>query len=203
MTTVPDAIPQPRTLLRYNGGAVALHWMSAALILAQIYVGFTFHGMERGPVRGEWFTWHKTLGALILILGILRLVWRLMHKPPPFPPELSRWERFAAVWNHRAFYVLIIALPLTGLAAISGGADEATTRLAGGIPLPLIPGLSEAFGDAMGETHEILVKLTIALLILHVGAALKHQFIDRDGISGRMPPFPTPRDKDRVEAEGR
>ncbi len=189
MATVPEAAPQPETILRYNNGAVLLHWLTVVLLLTQVYVGFTFHNMERGPERSEWFTWHKTIGATILLLAIVRLVWRLMHKPPPFPPELARWERIAAVWNHRAFYVLLIALPLTGLLAISGGADEATTRLAGGIPLPLIPGLSEALGDTFGGVHEALVRITIALILIHVAAALKHQFFDRSRAEGRMPPF--------------
>jgi cytochrome b561 len=203
MATVPEAIPQRDLFLRYNNGAVIIHWLTVVLLLAQIYVGFTFHDLPRGPARGEWFTWHKTLGALILALSLFRLVWRLMHKPPPFPTDLPDWQRHAAVWNHRAFYVLLIALPLTGLAAISGGADEATTRLVGGIPLPLIPGLSEAFGDTMGEVHETLVTVTIALVLLHAGAALKHQFIDGTRTSGRMPPFPAPRDRERAVGQDR
>lgn len=196
MATVPEAVPQPETLLRYNNVAVLLHWLTALVVVVQIYVGFTFHNMERGPERGEWFTWHKTIGATILILAIVRLAWRLMHKPPPFPPELPRWERIAAVWNHRAFYFLLIVLPLTGLIAVSGGADQATTGLVGGLRLPLIPGISEDAGDASGGIHEWLVKITIALVVLHVGAALKHQFVDSRRIgrtAGRMPPF-QPRD---------
>src|SRR3546814_20830283 len=77
--------------------------------------------MEPGPERGEWFTWHKTIGATILILSLICLAWRLAHKPPPFPIELPRWERIAAVWNHRIFYFLLIVLPLTALLAVSGG----------------------------------------------------------------------------------
>ena len=191
MATVPEAVPQPEVIRRYDNGAVLLHWLTAALVLAQIYVGVTFHEMERGPARGLWFEWHKTLGAAILILALIRLGWRLLHKPPPFPPELPRWERLAAVWNHRIFYVLLIALPLTGLLAISGGADQATTGLVGGLRLPLIPGISEDAGEGAGELHELLVKLTVALLVLHVGAALKHQFFDRTRAEGRMPPFRT------------
>lgn len=192
MATVPDATSQHGVLLRYNNGAVALHWITAALLLLQIYVGWTFHEMERGPARGEWFTWHKTLGALILVLALARLIWRLKHRPPPYPAEMAGWERLAATWSHRAFYVLLIALPLTGLAAVSGGNENATTALVGGIPLPLIPGLSEDFGDEAGDFHELLVKATLALLALHVGAALKHQFVDRSRIAGRMPPFRAP-----------
>ncbi|RHW18164.1 cytochrome b [Sphingomonas gilva] len=198
MATVPEAEPQPDVLLRYNNVAIALHWITALVVIAQVYIGFTFHGMERGPERGQWFEWHKTIGALILLLAILRLVWRLMHKPPPFPPGLPRWERIAAVWNHRAFYFLLIALPLTGLAAVSGGADSATTGLALGLRLPLIPGLSEDAGDASGEVHELLVKITLALVVLHVGAALKHQFVDRSRVAGRMPPFVSPRHEERT-----
>ena len=194
-TTVPEAVPQPETILRYNNVAAAIHWLTVVLLLTQVYVGFTFHNMERGPARGEWFEWHKTLGVTILILTLVRLAWRLGHKPPPFPPELPRWERIAAVWNHRAFYFLLIALPLTGLLTISGGADEATTSLAGGIPLPLIPGISEALGDTFGGIHELLVKLTLVLIVIHVLAALKHQFGDRSRAEGRMPPF---RERDRT-----
>ena len=194
MATVPEAAPQPDVLLRYNNGAVALHWISAVLVLTQLYIGFTFGDLPRGPVRAEWFLWHKTVGATILLISILRLVWRLMHKPPPYPAELSRFERFAAVWNHRLFYVLLIVLPLTGLIAISEGAKGGMTKLALGLSMPTIPGISEAVGEASGEVHEILVFAFIALLILHVAAALKHQFVDRrqSRAAGRMPPFRSP-----------
>ena len=74
---------------------------------------------------------------------------------------------------------------------MSGGADEATTGLALGLRLPLIPRISEGLGDWAGETHELLVKITIALLVIHVAAALKHQFFDQSRAEGRMPPFDT------------
>ena len=118
MATVPEATDQRSALLRYNNGAVTLHWLTVVLVLTQLYLGFTFADMARGPARSELFTWHKTVGATILVLSLIRLAWRLMHKPPPFPESLPRWERIAAVWNHRAFYLLLIALPLTGLATI-------------------------------------------------------------------------------------
>jgi cytochrome b561 len=191
MATVPEATDQRSMLLRYNNGAVILHWLTVLLVLTQLYLGFTFAGMERGPARGEMFTWHKTVGATILIVSLVRLAWRLMHKPPPFPESLPRWERIAAVWNHRVFYVLLIALPLTGLAAVSAG-RSGTTKLVGDLPLPLIPGLPESAGDGFGETHELLVFVTIALVVLHLGAALKHRFVDRARASGRMPPFQVP-----------
>lgn len=195
MATTPQATDQRGVLLRYTNGAIAIHWLTVLLVLAQLYIGFTFADMPRGPERGELFTWHKTVGATILVLSLIRLAWRLGHKPPPFPAELPRWERIVAVWNHRAFYALLILLPLTGLAAVSAG-RSGTTALAGGIPLPLIPGLPDATGDAFGGAHEVLVFVTLALVALHAGAALKHQFVDRARVAGRMPPFRAPAGED-------
>jgi len=193
MVSVPEATPQLQ-LLRYNNGAVLLHWLMALIVVAQVVVGFTFANMSRGPVRGELFTLHKTLGATILVLALIRLGWRLMHPPPPFPTELARWERLASVWTHRAFYLLLIILPLTGLAAVSGGAaaeGKTSTLLLGGIPLPLIPGISKDAGGQFGDVHVLLVLVTLALLLLHVAAALWHQ-LQRNRAAGRMPPFTAP-----------
>lgn len=192
MATVPEATPQHDVVLRYTNGAILLHWLMAALVLVQVWIGFTFHAMPRGPERSDLFLWHKTVGATILLLAILRLIWRLTHRPPPFPDDLPRWERIAAAWNHWLFYALLIVIPLTGLSAVSGGAEQAMTPLKFGLALPVIPGLSDAAGDLFGGVHEALVKLTIALLVIHVAAALKHQFVDRARVAGRMPPFRAP-----------
>src|SRR6266567_6939787 len=111
MASVPQAVPQ-RPIRRYSNAAVTLHWLTAALVLTQVVIGFTFASMERGPARAEMFTWHKTLGATILVLALIRFGYRLINPPPPFPPELPHWRRIVAVWNHRAFYFLLIVLPL-------------------------------------------------------------------------------------------
>ena len=129
------------------------------------------------------------MGATILILALVRLAVRLMNPPPPYPAEMARWERAFAVWTHRIFYFLIIALPLTGLIAVSAKTTGATTALVGGFPLPVIPGISEGGGEISGEVHEWLAYSTIALLVLHVAGALKHQFIDRGPSADRMWPF--------------
>jgi cytochrome b561 len=190
MASVPEAVPQD-PVRRYSNGAVAFHWITAALVLTQVVVGFTFaEFMNDGPAKAQLFTWHKTLGALILLLTIARLIYRETHAPPPFPPELPRWERLSAVWNHRAFYFLLIVLPLTGLIAVSGHAKTWFTPLVGGIPLPVVPGISPSMGETSGDVHVVLVFTTITLLVLHVAAALKQQFFDRTRqVSGRMPPF--------------
>lgn len=176
----------------YNNVSVALHWLIAALLLAQIYVGWTFGDMERGPDRALWFDWHKALGFTILALSILRLVWRLMNPPPPFPAAMPAWERTLARINHTLFYVVLLGLPLTGWAYVSTGSGAAETGAMSSFGItnwPIIPGLPRGAHDGFEEAHEILVTITYALIVLHVGAALKHQFIDKRRGLNRMPPL--------------
>lgn len=168
--------------IRYGGLAVALHWLTAVVILVQVGLGFTFGNLPKSsPERAEFFLWHKTVGVTILLLALTRLAVRLIDAPPPYPADFPKWERRFAVWNHRAFYFLIIALPLTGLAAVSKRGSW--TDLVYGMNFPTLP------FPALGGAHEVLVWTTIALLVLHVGAALKNQFVNRGPVADRMPPF--------------
>ena len=178
-----------RAPLRYSNVAVALHWLIVALLLTQVWLGFTFDDMPRGPARMEYFTWHKTVGATILVLTLIRLSYRLMNPPPPYPPEMPEWRRTAAVWSHRFLYTLLIVLPLTGLIAVSGRGPGPTTPLIGGIPLPTVPGIDKATGQLSGDVHIFLVWTTITLLVLHISAALYEQFFARVGVAYRLPPF--------------
>lgn len=173
--------------VRYRPVVMWIHWISAILLVLQVYLGFTFDDMPRGPERAEVFAWHRTIGATILLLALLRLAVRLMNPPPPYPADEPKWKRFIAVWNHRLFYILLIALPLTGLATVSGRAEDGWVSLQLGLKLPAIPGIQEE--NEFGEVHEILVWTTLALLALHIAAALYNQFIDRGPVAGRMWPF--------------
>lgn len=185
-TTGPVAV-------RYRKIVMWIHWITAILVLMQLYIGFMFHRvLEQGtPERAYVFGWHKTLGALILLLALTRLAVRLMNPPPPFPSGHPKWRRLIAVWTHRLFYILLIVLPLTGLAAVSGRAEDGWVALQLGLELPAIPGIPKE--NEFGEVHEVLVWATIALLVLHVSAALYNQFIDRGQVASRMWPFKTTR----------
>lgn len=188
MSSVPETAPQ-RAVLRYSNVTVALHWITVILVLTQAYLGFTFALSKDGPARDAVFIWHKTIGVLILLITLARLAYRVKNPPPPFPPELPAWERYAAVWNHRLFYLLLIAMPIVGFIAVSGFANGPTTPLAGGIQVPVIPNISKDVGEMAGEVHELAAFLLIALILVHLAAALKHQFVDRWRGSARMPPF--------------
>lgn len=174
-----------RATVRYGHVAAFFHWLTLLLVLVQLYLGFTFADLPKGsPERMQTFAWHKTVGATILIVVLLRLANRLINPPPPYPSDMPKWDRTLAVWSHRLFYVLLVALPLTGLIAASRP-GSAWVELVGGLRLPAIP-----IGPGFGDTHEVLVFVTIGLVVLHVAAGVWHQWIRKDHAAGRMPPLP-------------
>ncbi|MBA3666794.1 MAG: cytochrome b [Sphingomonas sp.] len=176
--------------VRYSRGAAWIHWITGILVLAQIYVGLRFADLPRGPARMELLTVHKTLGATILLAAGIRLAYRLFNPPPPYPAELPKWDRFAAVWSHRIVYVMLFALPLTGLIAVSERSKDGWVDLLWGMRIPALP---IGDGEAFGEVHQILVWTTIALVVIHISAAIYHHLIARDAASGRLPPLPSTR----------
>jgi cytochrome b561 len=196
-----EARPQ-EPLLRYSNVNVAFHWITAALVIFQIWLGLSFADMAQGPERASLFTWHRTIGAIILLVVLARLTYRLANPPPPYPPELPKWERVAGTWNHRLFYLLLIALPIGGVLAVSGLSPGPTITLLGGVAIPKIPGISKDIGELAGNVHSAAAWLLMALIVLHILAALKHQFFDRNRAAGRMPPFKDPVDEPVVIGQG-
>lgn len=197
-----EARPQ-EPLLRYSNVNVAFHWVTVALVFFQIWLGLSFADMERGRRHDTLFTWHRTIGTIILLVILARLTYRLFNPPPPYPPELPNWERVAGTWNHRLFYLLLIALPIGGLISVSGFTSGSTISLLGGVAIPKIPGVSEQLGELAGEVHSAAAWLLMLLIGLHAAAALKHQFFDRNRAAGRMPPFKDPIDEPVVIGQGR
>jgi cytochrome b561 len=193
---------EKHALRRYSNIAAAFHWTTVLLVLLQLWLGFSFADLAQGPQRTGLFTWHKTVGALILLIVLARLTYRLMNPPPPYPPELPRWERVAGTWNHRLLYIVLIAMPIGGLIAVSGHTPGPTIALLGGIAIPKIPGISKELGEIAGDIHSAAAWLLLALMATHVAAALKHQFIDRNRAAGRMPPFKDPVDEPVVVGQG-
>ena len=201
MVSVPEAVPQD-PIRRYSNVNVAFHWITVALVITQALLGFAFHRWTDGPVSDQLFTWHKTVGATILLITLARLAYRLSNPPPPYSPDLPEWERIVGTWNHRLFYLLLIALPLAGLTVVSAEEEGAFTELAFGIPLPVIPGVTESIAGIAETIHIYGAYLLIATILIHASAGLKHQFIDRIPAAGRMPPFQPPRDIPVVIGQG-
>jgi len=201
MASVSEAREQG-ALRRYSNVAVTFHWITVVAVLFQAWLGFSFADMSAGAERDNLFMWHRTIGALILVIVLARLTYRLANPPPPYPPELPRWERLLGTWNHRLFYLLLIAMPIVGLIATSGMTQGPTISLLAGVEIPKIPGISKELGETAGDAHSAAAFLLIALIVLHAGAALKHQFIDHNRAAGRMPPFKDPVDEPVVIGQG-
>lgn len=191
---------------RYTPVAIALHWVIALCIIAMIPMGLWMTSAISDPATQALayrvFQIHKSIGFLILGLTALRIFWRLTHPVPPLPATMKPWEGLAARAAHVAFYGLMLALPLTGWLYVSAGWAVSTDRALvvptswfGLFGVPHLPWIGEASTalrrtvafQAMGA-HSMLAWGAVALIVLHIGAALKHQFIERDGVLAHMVP---------------
>lgn len=191
---------------RYSAVAITLHWLIAVAILSMIPMGWWMGDAINDPAQQALayrvFQIHKSVGFLILGLTVLRIVWRLSHPVPALPAQMKVWEQFAARATHVAFYGLMLALPLTGWIYVSAGwAVETDTPLAvatswfGLFTIPHI-GFVEQAAEALRRNiafvsmgaHSKLAWGVIILVALHIGAALKHQFINKDGVLAHMVP---------------
>jgi cytochrome b561 len=174
---------------RYSRGAVVLHWLIALLIVINIIGAFVAEDLPKAD-RAIVMGYHKATGITILVLTVARIVWRLMHKAPPLIETLKAWEAALARVTHAGFYFLMLAVPVTGWAFASAASKGKPVSLFGLVDVPALPvGSDEPTADMFSELHEVLAFVMIGLLVLHVGAALKHHFIDKDGTMRRMVPW--------------
>ncbi len=172
---------------RYSHTAITLHWAIALLIFAAFPLGVYMHELPLSPDKLRLYSYHKWIGVSVFLLAVLRVTWRSTHRPPPLPDTMPRWERLAAHGVHYLLYALILVVPLSGW--LMSSAKGFQTVWFGVLPLPDLLAKNKELGDLLKEVHESLNFALLALVLAHVGAALKHQFIDRDGILARMLPF--------------
>jgi cytochrome b561 len=172
---------------RYTRVAVALHWIIALLLIGNILLGF-YHE-DFGKAAAGWLMFfHKAIGMTVLGLTLARLAWRLTHRPPTFDPVLKRWERGLAHAIHWLFYAMLIGIPLSGwMMSSSGGRMTSFWGLFNIAPLP-VPRSHDA-RELFEGAHEILAKVTIGLILLHVAGALKHHLEGHKHLAGRMAPW--------------
>ncbi len=180
---------------RYTTVAIVLHWLIALILIANIVLAWQFDD-AKGLAKFQLFQLHKSLGITVLVLSLARLAWRLINPPPAPLASMKAWDRYASLAVHLGFYVIMIGMPMSGWLMVSASPHNIPTLLFGFIDLPYLPfvhGLAvaqaKALDDAFSEAHEIMAWVAYGLIGLHVGAALKHQFLDRDTIVSRMIPF--------------
>jgi cytochrome b561 len=174
---------------RYSAIAMLLHWVLALAIIGSFGMGLYMADLPFSPQRLKLYNWHKWAGVTILALSAARLLWRLTHRPPADPPMPS-WQRLAAHATHYGLYVLFFAVPLVGWAYSSAAGFPIVWF--GVLPLPDFVPADKALAEAIKPWHAWLAYAMAALVLMHVAAALKHQFIDRDGLLSRMLPTRNP-----------
>jgi len=190
---------------RYNKIAVLLHWLIAIAIFGMFALGwymselpkeapkqlafdlfdwgiYTWQLAEEASPRTFYFNLHKSIGVTVFGLIVLRLLWRLMNKPPAMLSSYKAWERKLATGTHHLLYLLMVAIPVSGI--IMATYSKYGIKWFG---LDLIPGLDDKnMRDLFKEIHEIIGFVLLILLVLHIGGALKHKFVDKDDTMKRM-----------------
>lgn len=180
---------------RYSTVAIVLHWTIAVLIIFNLYLALQFDGL-RGLAKFNAFQLHKSIGLTVLMLSLARLAWRLTHTPPPFPAEMPKLEKFAAQAAHWVLYGLMIGIPLTGWVIVSASPTNLPTMIFKTIPWPhlgfihdLAMPVRRGLEDQVEQVHMLLGFGMGFLIIVHIAAALKHQFWNKDEVLGHMLPF--------------
>ena len=177
---------------RYTTTAIALHWLMAVFIVGAFGVGVYMSELPFSMARLKLYNWHKWAGITILSLSVMRILWRLTHRPPALPAAMvqamPRWQTLAHHATHGLLYALFLVVPLVGW-AYSSAAGFPIVFL-GMWQLPDFVPVSKELAEAIKPWHQYTAFAMAGLVVLHVAAALKHQFIDRDGLIGRMMPGP-------------
>lgn len=175
---------------RYSLLAIALHWVLAIAITGLFALGVYMHELPFSPWRLKLYNWHKWVGISLLVLSVLRLVWRLIQRPPPLPEAIAqampRWQTRAHHATHHLMYGLFFAVPLFGWAYSSAAGFPIVWF--GLWPLPDLLPADKALAELIKPLHQWSALALMGLALLHVAAALKHQWVDRDGLLQRMLP---------------
>lgn len=173
----------------YTPMAKALHWLMALLLFGLLALGFYMQDLPLSPQKLQLYSWHKWAGVTVFLLVIFRLAWRITHRPPALPDHMPKVMQFAAHVGHALLYLLMVAIPLSGW--LMSSAKGFQTVWFGILPIPDLVNKNKGLGDLLQMIHQNLNLLFAAVIAGHIGAALKHHFIDKDDILTRMSPLQT------------
>lgn len=175
------------SLHRYTGVAIALHWLIAFAILGTFLLGQYMTNLQLSPAKLKLYSYHKWIGVTIFLLVLMRIAWRLAHRPPLPPASMPAWQHSAASIAHFFLYALTLAIPVSGWLMSSASGFQVVYL--GVIPIPDLLAKSKDAAQELKQLHEALNWLMVLVVAMHVVAALKHHLMDRDDVLQRMLPF--------------
>ncbi|MBF6992670.1 MULTISPECIES: cytochrome b [Cupriavidus] len=172
----------------YGATAIALHWIVALAIFGAFGLGLYMTGIPGlTPTKLKLYSWHKWLGVTIFAVALLRVLWRATHAAPPVAPGTPVWQARAAAGAHHLLYLLIVIVPISGyLYSLAAGVPVVYLGL---WKMPVLIEKNDELKEVLKFAHAWLNYLMAAVVVVHAAAAVKHQFVDRDGTLGRMLPF--------------
>ncbi len=188
-------MPNAGSQTRYTAVAQTFHWIIAALIITQFTLAWMADDLPLGLRKLALLARHKSFGMTVLVLAVLRLLWRLFNRPPALPAGMSAAEVLLARATHIAFYVLLFAMPLTGW--LMSSAKNYSVSWFSLFTWPNLIAPNEHWFDVLKSTHFVLSYVLFAVAVLHILAALKHHFWNKDDVLLRMLPF-TKSEKQRL-----
>jgi cytochrome b561 len=182
--------PPVAAAARYSLTAIVLHWVLGLTILSMFGIGLYMTDLPFSPTKLKLYNWHKWAGITVLVLSAVRLLWRVTHRPPALPDAIAQampdWQRWAHHGTHHALYALFFLVPLIGWAYSSAAGFPVVVF--GVLPLPDFVPVDKALAEMIKPFHKFSAFALIGLAGLHIAAALKHQWIDKDGLLNRMLP---------------
>jgi cytochrome b561 len=174
-------------LAPYTRVAITLHWLIAAAILCTFLLAQYMTELQVSPAKLKLYSYHKWIGVTIFLLVVMRLAWRLWHRPPPPPASMPPWQHSAANIAHFFLYALTLAIPISGWLMSSASGFQVVYL--GQVPIPDLLAKDKVMAEQLKELHEALNWLMVCVVALHTAAALKHHIVDRDDVLRRMLPF--------------
>jgi len=180
---------KPKEKTKYDRVAVTLHWVMALAFFAMLGSGLSFDNIPMSQsFKFNMYQWHKSLGVILLIAFFIRIGWRLFHYPPKLPDKLSKLDKIGSKFGHWALYGAMIIMPLSGWAMVSSSSYGLPTIVFEWFTWPHIPDIAgnKMINGLAKDTHEIVAWIFIALIIVHVGAVIKHAKFDHINLLKRM-----------------
>lgn len=171
----------------YTRTAILLHWLIALSLVGTFALGFYMEGLPLSPNKLKLYSWHKWAGVSLFVLIVVRVAWRLTHRAPDLPADMGRASRLAAHAGHLLLYALMLSIPLSGW--LMSSAQGFPVVWFGLWQLPDLVAKNAELGERLQTLHVVLNYTLAVVVVGHVGAALQHHFIKKDGVLARMLPF--------------